>query len=115
MQWFQEIPLLLNKNISVVARNPFRILEIPHVPIFQMMNIFWMVRKFVRQDWLEPRLRCINEGVGDEEFDMRLSFSQRLDIVWFVVVIGWYPLWEPHLNNGKLGPFNRMFKIFTRS
>ena len=79
------------------------------------MNIFRMVRKFVCQDWLEPRLRRINEGVGDEEFDMRLSFSKRLYVVWFVVVIGWNPLWEPHLDNSKLGPFDRMFKIFTRS
>ena len=80
-----------------------------------MMNIFWMVWKFVRQDWLKPRMRCINEGVGDEEFDMRLSFSERLYVVWFVVVIGWNPLWEPHLDNGKLGPFDRMFEIITRS
>ena len=58
------------KNISVFDGNPFRILEIPNVSIFQMMNIFWMVREYVRQDWLKPRLWRINEGVGDEEFDM---------------------------------------------
>lgn len=80
-----------------------------------MMNIFRMVRKFVRQDWFEPRLRRINEGVSDEEFDMRLSFSERLDVVWFVVMIGWNPLWEPHLDNSKLGPFDRTLEIFTRA
>ena len=44
VQWFQESPLLLNKNISVFDRNPFRILENPSVTIFEMMDIvrmFW--------------------------------------------------------------------------
>ena len=51
---FRKFPYYWTKNISVFDGNPFRILEIPNVPILQMMNIFWMVRKFVRQDWLEP-------------------------------------------------------------
>ena len=72
---FRKFTYYRTKNISAFDGNPFRILEIPNISIFQMMNIFWMVRKFVRQDWFKLRLRRINEGVGDEEFDMRLSFS----------------------------------------
>lgn len=67
---FRKFPYYWRKNISVFDGNPFRILEIPNVSIFQMMNIFWMVREYVRQDWLKPRLWRINEGVGDEEFDI---------------------------------------------
>ena len=36
--------IIEQKNISIFDVNPFRILEIPNVPIFKMMNILRMIR-----------------------------------------------------------------------
>lgn len=65
---FRKIPYYGEKNISVFDQYPFRILENPNVSIFQMMNIFWMVWKFICQNRFKRRLRGIDEGVCDEEF-----------------------------------------------
>jgi hypothetical protein len=103
-QWtdFWKFPYYRTKNILIFNINPCRILENPSISVLKVMNILGVVWERFCQDGVKLRILGVNERVRDEECDIGLAFCERLDIIRFVMMIGWNPLRKPHLNHSKL-------------